>query len=126
MFVRSIFLTTDTINHCYRIFHSIFRIFDFTLFTEIFNTLFTETNSSCLLSELINKPLEIKTLIVFNFVFCYESYIILCFFLFFLMIDSYFLIFAVNAQSFNPTVELAIPTGMPTSRNRNTSTDSRN
>ena len=126
MFVRSIFLTTDTINHCYSIFHSIFRIFDFTLFTEIFNTLFTETNSSCLLSELINKPLEIKTLIVFNFVFCYESYIILCFFLFFLMIDSYFLIFAVNAQSFNPTVELAIPTEMPTNRNRNTSTDSRN
>ena len=37
----------------------------------------------------------------------------LCFFLFFLMIDLYFLITDVIAQIFNPTAELVIPTGIP-------------
>ena len=30
------------------------------------------------------------------------------------MIDLHFIILAVNAQIFNPTAELAIPTGTPT------------
>ena len=37
----------------------------------------------------------------------------LYFFLIFLIIDLYYLIPVVNAQIFNPTVELAIPTGTP-------------
>ena len=36
------------------------------------------------------------------------------FFLFFFIIDLYFLIPAAMAQIFNPPTELAIPTGMPT------------
>ena len=39
--------------------------------------------------------------------------ILSCFFLFFLVIDLYFLIPAVITQIFNPIVELAIPTGIP-------------
>ena len=37
-----------------------------------------------------------------------------CFFLFFLIIDLYFLIPAVITQIFNPIVELAIPIGITT------------
>ena len=37
-----------------------------------------------------------------------------CFFLFFLIIDLYFLIPAVITQFFNPIVELAIPIGITT------------
>ena len=40
--------------------------------------------------------------------------ILLCFFLFFLIINLYFSIPAVVAQIFNPTVKLAIPIGIPT------------
>ena len=40
--------------------------------------------------------------------------ILSCFLLFFLIIDLYFLIPAVITQIFNPIVELAIPTGIPT------------
>ena len=54
-----------------------------------------------------------ETSIVFNLVFVNNT-ILSGFLLFFLMIDLYFLIPAVNAQIFNPTAELVMPTGMPT------------
>ena len=40
--------------------------------------------------------------------------ILSCFFLFFLIINLYFLIPAVNAQIFNPNAKLEMPTGTPT------------
>ena len=40
--------------------------------------------------------------------------ILSCFFLFFLIIDLYFLIPAAIAQIFNPIAELVIPIGIPT------------
>ena len=40
--------------------------------------------------------------------------ILSCFFLFFLIIDLYFLIAAVIAPIFNPNAELVIPLGTPT------------
>ena len=52
---------------------------------------------------------------VFNLIFASDT-ILSCFFLFFLVIDLYFLIAAVNAQIFNPTAEVAIPIGMPTNK----------
>ena len=39
--------------------------------------------------------------------------ILLCFFLFFLIIDLYFLIPAAIAQIFNPIPEIVIPVGIP-------------
>ena len=45
---------------------------------------------------------------LFNLVFANNT-ILLCFFLFFLIIDLHFLIFAVIAQILNPILELAIP-----------------
>ena len=68
--------------------------------------MFTETNSSWLIYESI-KDLEIKPLIMFGLVFVRKT-ILLYFFLFFLIIDLYFLIPAVIAQICNPTTELAI------------------
>ena len=59
------------------------------------------------------KDLEIKTSMLFNFDFLKDS-ILSCFFFFFLIIDLYFLIPAVIAQSFNPIAELVIPKGIPT------------
>ena len=38
--------------------------------------------------------------------------ILSCFFLFLLIIELYFLISAVITQTFNPIVELAVPTGI--------------
>ena len=38
--------------------------------------------------------------------------ILSCLFLFFLIIELYFLISAVITQTFNPIVELAVPTGI--------------
>ena len=59
------------------------------------------------------KPLEIKTLTVFNLLFANNT-ILLCFFFFSLIIELYFLIPAFDAQIFNPSAELAIPTETPT------------
>ena len=50
---------------------------------------------------------------LFNLVFASNS-ILSCFFLFFLIIDLYFLINVVNAQIFNPIAELVIPIGIAT------------
>ena len=58
------------------------------------------------------KALEIKTSIIFHFGFPNNT-ILSCFFLFFLIIDLYFLIPAVIAQIFNPISELVIPIGIP-------------
>ena len=49
---------------------------------------------------------------LFNIGFA-NNIILLCFFLFFLIIDLYFLIPAVIVQIFNLTVELVIPIGKP-------------
>ena len=59
------------------------------------------------------KALEIKPSIAFNLVFANNT-VLSNFFLFFLITDLYYLIPAVIAQIFNPTAELAIPTGTPT------------
>ena len=50
---------------------------------------------------------------LFNLVFASNS-ILSCFFLFFLIIDLYFLINVVNAQIFNPIAEIVIPIGIAT------------
>ena len=42
-----------------------------------------------------------------------NNIILLCFFLFVLFIDLYFLIPAVIKQTFNPIAELVIPIGIP-------------
>ena len=57
------------------------------------------------------KALEIKTCMIFNSVFP-DNTILSCFFPLFL-IELYFLIIAIIAQVFNPTAEIAIPTGIP-------------
>ena len=57
------------------------------------------------------KPQKLELHIVSNLPFPSNT-ILSCFFLFFLTIGLYFLIPAVIAQTFNPTAELAIPTGM--------------
>ena len=49
---------------------------------------------------------------IFNLVFA-NNIILKCFFFFFWIIDLYFLIPVVIAQTCNPTVELAIPIGIP-------------
>ena len=79
-----------------------------------FNTSFTEKGWLWLIFGSI-KALEIKISIVFNLVFA-ENAISSCFFIFFLIIDLYFLITPVIVQTFNPVAELAIPTGTPTSK----------
>ena len=53
------------------------------------------------------KALKIKTSLVFSLAFANRT-ILSCFFLFVLIMDLSFLISAFNAQSFNPTAELAI------------------
>ena len=58
------------------------------------------------------KALDIKTSIIFHFGFPNNT-ILSCFFLFFVIIDLYFLILAVIAQIFNPISELVIPIGIP-------------
>ena len=59
------------------------------------------------------EALEILTSIVLNLAFPYNT-ILPCFFVFFLIIDLYFLIPAVITQIFTVAAELAIPTGTPT------------
>ena len=58
------------------------------------------------------KALDIKRSIIFHFGFPNNT-ILSCFFLFFVIIDLYFLILAVIAQIFNPISELVIPIGIP-------------
>ena len=51
----------------------------------------------------------------FLFLLSYHHILLItCLFLFFLIIDLYFLIPAVIAKNFNPTAELVIPIGIPT------------
>ena len=49
-----------------------------------------------------------------NLIFAKHNIFYYVFFLFFLIIDSCFLIPAVITQSFNPTAELIFPKGIPT------------
>ena len=86
-------------------------IFSF-MSSHSFNTLFIETNLSWLISESIN-VLEINTNLVSNLVFTNNNIISSNFFLFFLIIDLYFLIIAVIAQIFIPTEEFAMPAEIP-------------
>ena len=65
------------------------------------DTLLTKTKLSRLIQESI-KALQIKTLVVSNLIFV-NSTILLCYFIFFLMIELYFLMSAVNAEFFNAT-----------------------
>ena len=58
------------------------------------------------------KALEIKTSMLFNLDFDNNT-ILSCFFLFFLIIDLYFLIPAVIAQIFNLIGQLTTPLGTP-------------
>ena len=76
-----------------------------------FNTLYIKTNSSWLKFESI-KALGINSFKLFNLDFANNA-ILLCFFLFFLIIDSYFLISAAIAQIFNPVTEPVITIGIP-------------
>ena len=61
------------------------------------NTWFTKINSSCLIYELI-KTLKLLCYLTFMLVFANKS-LLSCFY-FFLIIELYFLISAVNAQIF--------------------------
>ena len=58
------------------------------------------------------KTLETKIPMLFNLDFANNT-ILSCFFLFFLIIDLYFLIPAVIAQIFNPIAERLIPIEVP-------------
>ena len=58
------------------------------------------------------KALQIKISISCNFGFASNT-ILSCFFVFFIIIDLYFLIPAVIAQTFIPIAELVIPIGLP-------------
>ena len=95
----------------YIIFHRGFRVF-ISSFVSLYslNTIVTKINLWCLLYESI-KALEIKTSNVFNLAFANNT-IWSWFFLFFLTIDLYFLIAAVNVHVFNPTAECAVPIGI--------------
>ena len=101
-------------NHIYVIYSTEVSGFFISFFIFLFsvNTLFTETNSSCLTYESI-KDLEIKTSIVSNFVFLSNT-ILSCFFFFFFIIALYFLIPEVIAQIFIPIAELVMLTGTQT------------
>ena len=58
------------------------------------------------------KPsLSIKTSLLFNLVFANNT-ILSCFFLFFFIIDLYFLITGIVAQVFHPIAKLEIPIGI--------------
>ena len=84
-----------------------FFIFSFILL-DFLNTLFTEKILSWLIYHSI-KVLEIRTSIVFNVLFP-KNTILSCYSFFFLIIDLYFWIPAVIAQTFIPTAEIVIPT----------------
>ena len=76
-----------------------------------FSTLFIKTTLSWLKFGLF-KALEIKTFMLFNLDFASNT-ILSCFYLFFLIIDLYFLIPAAIAQVFNPIAGIVIPIGIP-------------
>ena len=59
------------------------------------------------------EDLEINLTMLFNLVLAGNN-VFLCLFLFFLIMDLKFLIIAVVARIFIPTVKLAIPTGITT------------
>ena len=59
------------------------------------------------------EDLEINLTMLFNLVLAGNN-VFLCLFLFFLIMDLNFLIIAVVARIFIPTVKLAIPTGITT------------
>ena len=87
-------------------------IFDFSFVSfNSFSALFIKTNSSRLIFESI-KVVEIKTSTRFNLNFAIST-ILSCFFLFFLIIDLYFLVPAVIIQSIHliaDPVPIVIPT----------------
>ena len=58
------------------------------------------------------KAVEIKTYMLFHSDFASNT-ILSCFYVFFLIIDLYFLLSAAIARSFNLIAELAIPMGIP-------------
>ena len=58
------------------------------------------------------KALEMKTFMLFNLDFANNT-TLSCFFIFFLVIDLYYLITTAIAQIFNPIAELIIPKGIP-------------
>ena len=59
------------------------------------------------------EALEFKTFMLFNLDFTNNTFLS-CFFFFFLIIDLYFLIFAVITQIFNPIAKIVIPIGIAT------------
>ena len=79
-----------------------------------FRTLFIKIDLSWLTIESI-KALEIKTSMSFNLDFASNT-ILSYFFFYFLIIDLYFLIRAVIAQTFISIAEVVIPTGIPTKK----------
>ena len=76
-----------------------------------YKTLFIKRNLSWLIAESI-KAFEIKSPILFDLNFASNS-ILSSFFLFFLTIDSYFLLPTVIAQIFNLIPGIVIPIGIP-------------
>ena len=104
------------VNHIYVVYStkvSGFFIYSFVSLYSL-NILFTETNLSWLMQELI-KVLEIRILIVFNFVFASNT-ILSYFFFFFLIIHLYFWISGVVAQIFNHNAELVTHTEILTDK----------
>ena len=77
-----------------------------------FGTLFFKMSSSWLTFE-STKALEIKTSMLLNLDFGNPN-ILPCSFFFFLIVDLYYLIPAVNTQIINPIAELVIPIEIPT------------
>ena len=77
-----------------------------------FKTLFIKTNLSRLIFESI-KAVGIKTSMLFYLDFANNT-TLSYFFLFFLIIDLYFLIPKVITQIFTPTEEFVTPIGIPT------------
>ena len=110
LFLRHFFHTFLCLYQPYlcSIFHSIFRIFDF-----FFSSRYTLLNKFVILIYEAIHAIEIKISIVFNLVFASNT-ILSYIYLFFLIIDFYFLILAVIAQTFNPTRRFVIPAGTPT------------
>ena len=76
--------------------------------------LFTEKKLTSITSESVN-ALEVKAFMVFNLVVGSNTILSRCF-LFFLIIDLYFLIPVVNPQIFNPTAALAVAIRIPTDK----------
>ena len=107
MFVRSDFLTTEA-------YVSIVFIYS----TEVSEFLILLSFHYIILRHYLLKQirqLEIKTSIVSNLDFPNNT-ISLCFFFFFLIIDSHYFIPGMIAQSFSPTAELVIPTSTQTNK----------